>query len=276
MSRQKSNKSQDGRGHDKRKQSAKRVPKYMQDEIDEYINSKNNITKDVNEFIKIKKLEFELTKKQKELIKLMQENKIITVTGPPGTSKTFVACYAAIQALLSDKCSKIVLSKPTEILSGTKDPGALPGSLDEKMSVYAESFFDAFDEILSIKDFKHLWAEKVVEFKPAQFLRGRTLKNSFIIVDEFQNFDIKALKSIVTRLGRNSTIVFMGDTKQNDINKKYVSVDTFNDIIKPIKGCAIFKFERSDIVREQILIDIVDRFEKFEDEGKLPDTIKGN
>lgn len=275
MSRQKITKGQDSKNHDKRK-PAKRVPKYMQDEVDEYIISKTNYSKEAAEFIKIKSLAFELTKKQKELIKIMQENKIITVTGPPGTSKTFIACYAAIQALMSGKCSKIVLSKPTEILSGTKDPGALPGSLDEKMSVYAESFFDAFDEILSNKDFKHLWAEKIIEFKPAQFLRGRTIKDAFIIIDEYQNFDIKALKSIVTRLGRNSTMIFMGDTRQNDIGKKYVAVDVFNKILEPIKGCSAFKFDRKDIVRDPILIDIIDRFEKYEDEGKLPDTIKGN
>lgn len=262
-------------GHDKSR-AGKRIPKYAQEEIDGYNSSAKSIRTDINEFIKIKKLDFELTKKQKSLMKVMNDNKIITVTGPPGTSKTFIACYIAIQMFMSGKCKKIILSKPTEILSGTRDPGALPGSLDEKMSVYAESFFDAFEEILDTKDFKHLWAEKVIEFKPAQFLRGRTLKDSFIIIDEFQNFDIKALKSIVTRLGRNSTIVFMGDTKQNDINKKYVAVDIFNDIIAPIKGCATFKFERSDIVREQILIDIVDRFEQFEDDGKLPETIKSN
>jgi phosphate starvation-inducible PhoH-like protein len=256
------------------KKNGKKLPRYEQDEIDSY--KTNSIRNGAAEFIKIKKLEFELTKKQKNLIKILHDNKIITVTGPPGTSKTFIACYAAIQAYMSGKCQNIILSKPTEILSGTKDPGALPGSLDEKMAVYAESFLDAFDEILDKKDFKHLWNDKVIEFKPAQFLRGRTLKNSFIIIDEFQNFDIKALKSIVTRLGRNSIMVFMGDTKQNDINKKYVAVNVFNDIIQPIKGCAIFKFEREDIVREQILIDIVDRFEKFEDEDKLTQTQKGN
>ena len=260
---------------DKRR-SGKKIPKYEQEEIDSYKNSSNSIRTGINEFISIKKLAFELTKKQKELIKILHENKIVTITGPPGTSKTFIACYAAIQAFMSGKCKNIILSKPTEILAGTKDPGALPGSLDEKMAVYAESFLDAFDEILDKKDFKHLWSDKVIEFKPAQFLRGRTLKNSFIIVDEYQNFDIKALKSIVTRLGRNSTIVFMGDTRQNDINKKYVAVDIFNEIIEPIKGCALFKFERADIVREQILIDIVDRFEQYEDEGRMPDTQKGN
>jgi len=249
------------------------IAKYMQEEIEDYRAAKQE---EISEFITIKKLEFQLTTKQKSLIKILGENKIITVTGPPGTSKTFVACYAAIQAFLAGKCKKIVLSKPTEILSGTKDPGALPGSLDEKMAVYAESFFDAFDEILSRKDFKHLWDEKIIEFKPAQFLRGRTIKDAFIIIDEFQNFDIKALKSIVTRLGRNSTMVFMGDTKQNDIGKKFVAVDTFNKIIQPIKGCAIFKFERADIVRDPMLIDIIDRFEEIEEKEGLPDTIKNN
>lgn len=264
-----------GNSPDKKKAN-KKIPRYAQEEIDSMYSSAKSVRTNINEFITIKKLDFELTKKQKGLMDILKNNKIITVTGPPGTSKTFIACYAAVQMLMSGKCKKIILSKPTEILSGTKDPGALPGSLDEKMSVYAESFLDAFDEILLSKDFKHLWTEKIVEFKPAQFLRGRTLKDSFIIIDEFQNFDIKALKSIVTRLGRNSTIVFMGDTRQNDINKKYVAVDAFNEIIKPIKGCSIFAFERGDIVREQILIDIVDRFEQYEDGGKLPDTMKGN
>jgi len=260
-----------GRNGNKPKRESKKLPKHAQEEIAEHINA----TKTANQFVKIQKLDFRLTKKQREVMNVLDENKIITITGPPGTSKTFIACYSAVKALLAGKCKKIILSKSTEILSGTKDPGALPGSLEEKMAVFAESFTDSFEEFLDTKDFKHLWNEKMIEFKPAQFLRGRSLKDSYIIIDEFQNFDIKALKSIVTRLGRNSKIVFMGDTRQNDINKKFVAVDTFNEIIKPIKGCSTFKFERNDIVREQILIDIIDRFEQFEDkEGKMPATIR--
>jgi len=258
------------RSGNKPRREAKKLPKHALEEIADYKNS----VKTTNEFVKIGNLDFELTSKQKNLLTILDKNKIITVTGPPGTSKTFIACYAATQALLAGKCKKIILSKPTEVLSGTRDPGALPGSLEEKMAVFAESFVDSFEEFLSPKDFKHLWDEKLIEFKPAQFLRGRSLKDSYIIIDEFQNFDIKALKSIVTRLGRNSKIVFMGDTRQNDINKKYVAVDTFIEIISTIDGCANFKFERKDIVREQILIDIIDRFEKFEDEGKMPGTIR--
>jgi len=248
----------------------KKLPKHALEEIENY----KNTVKTTNEFVRINKLDFELTSKQKTVLSILEKNKIITVAGPPGTSKTFIACYAATQALLAGKCKKIILSKPTEVLSGTRDPGALPGTLEEKMAVYAESFIDSFEEFLSPKDFKHLWDSKMIEFKPAQFLRGRSLKDSFIIVDEFQNFDIKALKSIVTRLGRNSKIVFMGDTRQNDINKKYVAVDIFSEIISTINGCENFKFEKEDIVREQILIDIIDRFEKFEDEDRMPGTIR--
>ena len=111
--------------------------------------------------LRLKKLEFNLTNKQKDALKVLDKNKIITVTGPPGTSKTFIACYSAVQALLAGKCKKIILSKPTEVLSGTKDPGALPGTLDEKMAVYAESFIDSFQEFLSPEHpFKYLWDEK--------------------------------------------------------------------------------------------------------------------
>lgn len=251
-----------------KKRTGKRIPKYEQEEIGSYHSSQ----KVAKEFMRMKRLKFNLTPKQEELLEILKTNKIITVTGPPGTSKTFIACYAAMQMFLSEERQKIILSKPTEVLSGTKDLGALPGSLEEKLKEYVESFTDAFDEFLETKDFKHLWAEKLIEFKPAQFLRGRTLKDSFIIIDEFQNFDIKALKSIVTRLGRNSTIVFMGDTKQNDIGKKYVAIDFFNKVIEGIDGCATFSFERKDIVREKILIDIIDRFEELEHE--MPETLK--
>lgn len=257
-----------------KKRETKRIPKYEQEELDAYHQRAMSMRTGTNEFVKIKELDFKLTKKQTELIETIKKNKIITVTGPPGTSKTFVACYAAVQLFLSGGCSKIIISKPTEVLSGTKDLGFLPGTLEDKIQVYAESFFDAFEEILEARDFKALWEAGVIEFKPAQFLRGRTLKNAVIIIDEYQNFDIKALKSIVTRLGRGSTMVFMGDTKQNDVNKKYVAIEAFNAILDGLKKCASFTFEKQDIVRDPLLIDIIDRFELWEDNNLMPETSK--
>lgn len=257
-----------------KKRESKRIPKYEQEEIVSFQNNPIHKKNEITEFIKFKKLSFELNKKQKKLIEELGKNEISIITGAPGTSKTFIACYVALQHLLQGKCKKIILSKPTEVLSGTKDVGALPGNLDDKMSVYAESFFDAFEEFMSTKDFKHLWDEKIIEFKPAQFMRGRSFKDSFIIIDEAQNFDSKALKSIITRLSHGSTMLFLGDAKQNDIKKKFVAIEMLKEIVKPIKGCYVFEFTREDIVRKKILIDIVDRFEKFEELGKLTDTIK--
>lgn len=259
-----------------RKRPNKKLSKNVQEEIEDYKSTKLDRTV-INEFIKLKCLDFELTNRQKHLIRILKSNSIVTVVGPPGTSKTFIACYAATEEFLKGKYDKIILCKPTEVLSGTKDPGALPGTLDEKMAVYAESFFDAFEEFLDVKDFKQLWDSKAIEFKPAQFLRGRSIKNAFIIIDEFQNFDSKALKSIVTRKGRNSTIVFMGDTRQNDIHKKHVAVDVFNELIKEMgEGCASFEFKREDIVRDPMLIKLMDIWERYEDEGKWPETVKGS
>lgn len=210
-----------------------------------------------------------------QCIMVEDENHLYVTDDYIVTHNTFLALYAAIQAFMSGKCKKIILSKPTEVLSGTKDLGALPGTLDEKMQVYIESFLDAFDDILTAKDFKHLWTEKIIEFKPAQFLRGRTIKDAYIIIDEFQNFDIKALKSIITRLGRGSTMIFMGDTKQNDINKKFVAIETLHSILDGLPNYQRFHFMKEDIVREQLLIDIVTRFELFEDNDLMPETIKG-
>ena len=258
----------------RKKRETKRIPDHDLEDLNEFL-SKKDATRMENQIITVKDLEFQLTAKQKKVMRIIDNNKIITVTGPPGTAKTFIACYNAVQALLRGDVEKIIISKPTDVLSGTKEVGFLPGTLEEKMQVYIESFIDSFQDILRPQHFQHLWDNKIIEFKPAQFLRGRTLKKSFIIIDEFQNFDIKTLKSIVTRLGKGSKMVFMGDTKQNDIHKKYVAVEVFKEILHGIDGCSSFEFERKDIVREKILIDIIDRFEEFEERGVLPDTIKG-
>ncbi len=239
------------------KANNKAKPKYIREE---------EVTR---EFLSINK-ELKLTDKQKQLVKQIEQDKIVIVTGPAGTSKTWVSCYSSIQLLKKNKISKIILCKPTVITSGSVDLGALPGSLDEKTDVFAESFYHNYGEIIPAHDLKMLKENKTIEFKPVQYQRGCTFNNALILVDEFQNFHINELMTIVTRMGRNTKIVFAGDIKQNDIAAKFVSVDALRMILKGLPGTSIFEFEKKDIMRDQLLIDIIDRYEQLENDGLLP------
>jgi len=248
------------------KRDKKKSAKYIETEIKESIGYKD--------FIQFKN-GVNLSSKQAELYQLILNNKITIATGPPGTAKTFSACYAALKLYSEGFCKKIILTKPTEIVSGTSELGFLPGDLKEKLEVYIESFIDNFKEIIDERSMKMLMDSDTIEFKPAQFVRGRTFNESVVIIDEFQSFDIKALMALVTRLGRkNCKMIFIGDTAQNDISKKFVAVDFFKAVLNGVKGAGIFQFDRSDIVRDKILIDIIDNYEKLKADGKLPQTRK--
>lgn len=252
-----------------KKRPNKKLPKYEQEELDEYLNSSKEKPEKTMEILNIKHVE--LTPKQLELMQLIEDNKITIATGPPGTSKSFTTCFTALKEYKKQNYEKIIITKPTEIIGGT-DLGHLPGGLVEKISVYMDSFIGTFSELLDGKKLKELLETNKIEFKPAQFMRGKTFNDSIIIIDEFQNFDIKTLMAIVTRLGRNSKMIFIGDTNQNDINKKYVAVDIFKQIINGLPGTVLFEFDRSDIVRDPLLIEIIDRYEKLKAENKLPNT----
>jgi len=214
----------------------------------------------------------ELSDKQNLLNKLIKKNKIVLATGPAGSSKTFTACYTALQLLNDRFCSRIILCKPTEIV-GNSGLGYLKGGLDEKLEPYLESFVSNFAEIVDKKLVDKMIDEKTIEFVPVQFIRGRTYNYSVVIIDEFQSFDIKELMAIVTRFGRNNCkMIFIGDINQSDINKRLVAVDVFDNILHNIDGVGKFKFEKSDIVRDPIIIEITDRYEKMKELKQLTPT----
>jgi phosphate starvation-inducible PhoH-like protein len=213
-----------------------------------------------------------LTEKQKQAVKIIKSNKISIITGPPGTSKTFTACYTALDLLKQGFCSKIILTKPAETI-GSFSLGALPGTLDDKLLVYKECFIQNFTEIIEGRDINMLFEEKTIEFKPVQYMRGITFQDVTVIVDEFQSFDIKELMAIVTRLGKkNCKIIFLGDINQNDINKRYVGFNIFKKILKNVNDVGMFEFDKSDTMRDEILITILENYEKIQDSGELTQT----
>ena len=237
----------------------KRTPKYIEDEVDGFIDFKD----------------VKLTPKQKQLEELIYKNKIIVATGPPGTSKTFCAAYAALKLFSKgNDYNKIIITKPTEII-GTTALGFTPGSLEEKLAVYMENFNDVFEDIIEYSTLNQMITAKDIQFKAPQFVRGRTFKNAIVIVDEFQSFDIHALRSLVTRIGKAHTkIIFVGDIKQNDIAKRYVAVNIFKEVLAGLPGVALFEFDKSDNMRDPLVSMIEERFDKLEIEGKLTPTKK--
>jgi phosphate starvation-inducible PhoH-like protein len=216
---------------------------------------------------KIKFKPIKLSKRQKEFSDTILKNKITIGTGSPGTSKTFTACFTAMNLFNSSLIDKIIITKPIETIGSSL--GFLKGTLDEKIEVYKECFIQNFSEMIDGESLKSLMNGNKIIFKPVQYMRGITIKNCLVIIDEVQNFDLKEIMAIVTRMGENCKMVFIGDVHQNDIDKKYVGLNIFKEILSNIKDVGIFEFERSDIVRDPILIEITDRYEQFKLDGKI-------
>lgn len=228
------------------------------------------LAREFGSFSKIK-----LSDKQLELYKGMESAVITTVTGPPGTSKTFTCCYHAIKLLKKGEIKKIILTKPLE--TSGEDIGFLPGTERDKVAPFLNSFMDNLKDMVDGNYLRQLFDSGIIEFVPVAFMRGRTFKDAFIILDEAQNLDIKQLMTFITRFGANSKVAIIGDTNQNDIGKRYVAMEYFiENILGQDESIFNFKFDRGDIVRHPLLIKIVDNYEKAVAKGDMPETKKRN
>lgn len=244
--------------------NSKKMPKYEVEEATEQAK----VVRVMAAFSKVK-----LNKKQQELYDGIMSNTLTTVGGQAGTGKTFVACYAALSMFKNpqSKIDRIYLVKPLE--TSGEQTGFLPGTLKDKVEPYMQSFIDNLQQMMDGSDLKMCMDTKAIEFVPAAYLRGRTFRNAVIVVDESQNFDSKQLMTIVTRLGDNSRIIFLGDQRQNDISKRMLAFDFFRkEILDGVDGVFNFDFERIDIVRHPMLVKITDNYERLEAEGKIPET----
>ena len=238
-----------------------RTPKYQDDDY------AVDIRGTYQEFLTLK--DVKLTPKQQAFVNVIKKNKITICAGPAGSAKTFSALFSAITSLKKKEIEKIVLCKPIITVQDKDKIGFLKGSLEEKLQPYIASFESNMIDMIDEKDVKMLFENKTVEFKPVEYIRGTTLKNSCIIVDEFQNFTLEQLMAIVTRLGKNSTMVFIGDVKQADIAKKNVAVSVFKLILSNIDEIGFFDFDKTDIVREPIIMKIIDNYEKLVEDGTI-------
>lgn len=202
-------------------------------------------------------------KNQQEYIKKIFSKELIFGVGPAGTGKTFLAVACAVDALLNEKVKRIVLIRPA-VEAGEK-LGFLPGDLSQKVDPYLRPLYDALYEMLGMERVNKLIEKEIIEVAPLAYLRGRTLNDCFIIMDESQNTTQDQMKMVLTRMGFGSKAVINGDLTQIDLPKHSVSgLHHVMGVMEGVKEIGVIQFQSSDVVRHPLVRKIIDAYEKFE------------
>ena len=232
--------------------------------------------KDIDVFLKSKKIEkdkfliktknkkiYARSKNQEKFVDAINNNDLVFGVGPAGTGKTYLAVAAAVQSLINNQISRIILSRPA--VEAGERLGFLPGDLKEKIDPYLRPLYDALNDLMPKKILESNMDNGVIEIAPLAFMRGRTLENAFIILDEAQNTTNMQMKMFVTRLGRNSKMVILGDITQIDLPTG--SSSGLKEILKLVpkdEGIDVVNFQNKDIVRHRLVDKIVKAYSKLE------------
>ena len=218
-------------------------------------NSKKNKISDVILYTPTGKV-IPKTKGQKKYYEAVLKNDIVFAIGPAGTGKTYQAVACAVSALKNNEVQKIVITRP--VVEAGERLGFLPGDLKEKVDPYLTPLYDALYKMIDRDKLKTYLNYKVIEIAPLAYMRGRTLHNSFMILDEAQNSTKMQMKMFLTRLGVTSKAIITGDITQTDLDVSEISglVDASN-ILQKIKGISFIKLDEKDIVRHQLVKDII-------------------
>jgi len=222
------------------------------------INEKiNNSKKNIEYIIKTpKKSVIPRSEKQKKYVRALKESDIIISTGPAGTGKTFLAVAIALTMLLEKKIERIILSRPA--VEAGERLGFLPGDMREKVDPYLRPLYDSLYDLLDFEKIQKRIDIGDIEIAPIAFMRGRTLKNSFAILDEAQNATDTQIKMFLTRIGENSKIVINGDPSQVDLpNKSLSGLNRSKKLLGHLKEISVVDFDHSDVVRHPLVSKIV-------------------
>ena len=213
------------------------------------------------------------TEGQKRYIEAIKENTIVFSIGPAGTGKTYLALAMAVNALKSNEVGRIVLVKP--VVEAGEKLGFLPGDLYDKINPFLKPLYDGLYEMLDIEIFQQYMEMNIIEVIPLAYMRGRTLNDSFIILDEAQNTSPEQMKMFLTRLGFGSRVVITGDITQIDLPEgKQSGLIVVNNILKDIDGIEFIYLTAEDVVRHNLVQKIVNAYKAYEDEAVSKQRIK--
>lgn len=207
------------------------------------------------------------TPNQLEMVRQALDNDILFAIGPAGTGKTYTAVALAVRALKNRLVKKIVLTRPA--VEAGESLGFLPGDLKEKVDPYLRPLYDALDDMFPIDRLNYYMQNRIIEVAPLAFMRGRTLDNAFIILDEAQNTTESQIKMFLTRLGPSAKAIITGDLTQVDLPRSQRSglIKAIN-ILKDVEGIAVVKLDERDVIRHRLVRKIIQAFDKAESKNK--------
>ncbi len=204
---------------------------------------------------------------QQKLVKSVEENDLVFALGPAGSGKTYVAIALAVKALKNKEVKRIILSRPA-VEAGEK-LGFLPGDMKDKIDPYLQPLYDALQDMIPALKLKEFMETNVIQIAPLAFMRGRTLSDAIIILDEAQNTTTHQMKMFLTRLGMNAKMIVTGDMTQIDLPERQISglVQAVR-ILSKVKGVGCVEFDKKDIVRHKLVQRIVEAYERHDEQQK--------
>jgi len=221
-----------------------------------------SVVQPLDEVIKTpKKSVIPRSRKQKEYVRALKTSQIVMSLGPAGTGKTYLAVAVALTMLLEKKVERIILSRPA--VEAGERLGFLPGDLKEKIDPYLRPLYDSLNDLFDYDKIQKKIESGEIEIAPLAFMRGRTIKNSFAILDEAQNATKTQIKMFLTRIGENSKLVVNGDPSQIDLpNKSQSGLMESPKILKGIKEISVINFDHNDVIRHPLVAKIVEAYQK--------------
>lgn len=201
------------------------------------------------------------TPNQQKLVQLVKDNDLVFALGPAGTGKTYISVALAVRALKNKQVKKIIITRPA--VEAGENLGFLPGDLKEKIDPYLRPIYDGLNDMIPYEKLQYYMEREIIEIAPLAYMRGRTLHNAFILLDEAQNTTPMQMKMFLTRMGPDSKMIVTGDTTQVDLPRKQTSgLNEAIRILKGVKGIGMIELSEKDVIRHRLVRDIIDAYAK--------------